>query len=171
MKVNKIKKLLWRLWNTIVYYTTITILSLIPFIPEIILLVIWYYYCKNISIILPLVIIIMKSVLILKEKIITKRLNDYFIMYDIKWLNLYLIFQQVNKKEIKKKSCELKYEELKNMSENFDISLLKPQRNYITITHGTIIKGLKKIKGIEIQREIYLFSKNLDKLQFQIFFM
>lgn len=165
----KIKESLCKIWNTIVCFVISSILSLITFVPEIILLIIWNYYCRNISIILPIVIIIIKSILIIKEKIITKRLNDYFIMYDIKWFNLFLIFQQVNKKEIEKKSCEIKYEELKNMSENFDISFLNPNKIYITITHDTIIKGLKKMKGVKIKKEIYLYSKNLDKLQFQIF--
>jgi hypothetical protein len=168
MKNIKIKFL--KIWNNGICFIIGTMLTSIAFIPEILIFIFLInYFNEPFILIIFCVFILLKAKLIVNEVIISKRINDYFIMYDIKWLNLYMLFQKVDKKKIMTKDCETKYKELRNMTDSFDLSILNPKRNYITVTHNTVMQSLKKIPGINIKKKIYLYTQNLDKIQFQIF--
>jgi len=166
----KIKRISLKVWNYIIFLVFNLIFTFLAFIPEVIILFILTNISDNILIFPFLWIFIsIKLILMSREIIISKRINNYFIFYDISWFNLYLVFQKVDKKKISNMDCDTKFEELKCMPQNLDDRFLKKGKTYITITHDTIIKGIEKIEGIEIKRRFYLYSNNLDKLQYQIF--
>ncbi len=170
MIISKIKKMSLKVWKTIIIAMFNLICFLLIFIPELIMFVILKNIFDNnfLNLYFELYILI-KLTLMIKEIIISKRINNYFIFYDVKWLNLYMVFQKVDKKKMQDMDCNTKFEELKDMSNKLDARFLKKNKCYIAITHDTIINGIENSKGFKIKKKLYLYTDNLDKLQYQIF--
>ncbi len=166
----KIKSIILKVWNYIIFLVFNLGATSLAFIPEVIILIILIIISDSI-LILPLfwIFILIKLTLIIKEIIISKRINNYFIFYDVSWFNLYIVFQKVDKKKMLTLDCDTKFEELMYMTKNLDDRFLKKNKNYIALTHDTIINGIGNIEGLTIKKKFYLYTDNLDKLQYQIF--
>lgn len=168
--MNGIEKVILKVWNYIIFIVCSLMLTFLVFIPDVIILIILISIIDSTLILLLFrMYILIKLTLIIKEIVISKRINNYFIFYDVSWLNLYIVFQKVDKKKMLDMDCDTKFNELKDMSNLLDDRFLKKNKNYIAITHDTIINGIEKVKGLKIKRKIYLYTNNLDTLQYQIF--
>ncbi len=98
------------------------------------------------------------------------RLNDYFIVQKF-WLSKYgVITQKAEKNKVRNKSCSQVVSEMSSqkdimINQLYSFYLKNPNVVYLTTTHDTIRKRLKKLPNIKILVDDAYYERDLIKIQ------